>query len=277
MPPFKRPEAEPVQIDWITVLAQIANFLVLVWLLRRFLYAPITRAMAQREQRISDRLASAREARETAEAEAEKLRRQRQEVADSREAKMQEARDKALALRKKLEQDLHEDLESRRRNWRQRLEDERAEFARAVELRAGREITGIVRRVLTEFTDTDLAAQLAAQFVRQLEGLSDEDRARLSEAAEDADQPALVESASQLPPPVRARITNALHETVAPGIEVEYRTSDEIVLGVRLTLGGQTVEWSAGRRLARLETALAEALDAASAPDAGAIRGQGGR
>ena len=49
-----------MQIDWLTVAAQIVNFLVLVWLLQRFLYGPITRAMARRETRIEDRLADAR-------------------------------------------------------------------------------------------------------------------------------------------------------------------------------------------------------------------------
>ena len=41
-----------MQIDWLTVAAQIVNFLVLVWLLQRFLYKPITNAMHRREERI---------------------------------------------------------------------------------------------------------------------------------------------------------------------------------------------------------------------------------
>ena len=36
-------------IDWFTVVAQAANFLVLVWLLKRFLYKPILGAMDARE------------------------------------------------------------------------------------------------------------------------------------------------------------------------------------------------------------------------------------
>ena len=45
-----------MQIDWLTVAAQIVNFLVLVWLLQRFLYRPIVSAMAERENRIETRL-----------------------------------------------------------------------------------------------------------------------------------------------------------------------------------------------------------------------------
>ncbi len=48
-----------MQIDWLTVIAQIVNFLILVWLLKRFLYQPVINAMDQREQRIAERLQKA--------------------------------------------------------------------------------------------------------------------------------------------------------------------------------------------------------------------------
>ncbi len=46
-------------IDWFTVAAQVINFLVLVWLLKRFLYQPIIDAIDAREKRIAAELADA--------------------------------------------------------------------------------------------------------------------------------------------------------------------------------------------------------------------------
>jgi F-type H+-transporting ATPase subunit b len=46
-------------IDWFTVGAQLLNFLVLAWLLKRFLYRPILDALDAREQRIAAELADA--------------------------------------------------------------------------------------------------------------------------------------------------------------------------------------------------------------------------
>jgi hypothetical protein len=40
-------------IDWFTVGAQIVNFLILVWLLKHFLYKPILNAIDAREKRIA--------------------------------------------------------------------------------------------------------------------------------------------------------------------------------------------------------------------------------
>ncbi len=46
-------------IDWFTVVAQALNFLILVWLLKRFLYKPILDALDAREKRIAGKLADA--------------------------------------------------------------------------------------------------------------------------------------------------------------------------------------------------------------------------
>ena len=46
-------------IDWFTVVAQAINFLILVWLLKRFLYKPILHAIDEREKGIAAQLAQA--------------------------------------------------------------------------------------------------------------------------------------------------------------------------------------------------------------------------
>jgi len=46
-------------IDWFTVGAQTLNFLILVWLLKHFLYKPILDAIDAREKRIVAELADA--------------------------------------------------------------------------------------------------------------------------------------------------------------------------------------------------------------------------
>ena len=46
-------------IDWFTIGAQALNFIVLVWLLKRYLYKPILDAIDAREKRIATELADA--------------------------------------------------------------------------------------------------------------------------------------------------------------------------------------------------------------------------
>ncbi len=58
--------------DWFTVVAQIINFLILVALLKRFLYGPIIRAMDRREAEIASRMDAASD--KTADAEKQRIR-----------------------------------------------------------------------------------------------------------------------------------------------------------------------------------------------------------
>ena len=44
---------------WFTIVAQAINFLILVWLLKRFLYKPILHAIDEREKGIATQLAEA--------------------------------------------------------------------------------------------------------------------------------------------------------------------------------------------------------------------------
>jgi F-type H+-transporting ATPase subunit b len=55
-----------MQINWFTVIAQVINFLLLVWLLKRFLYKPILKAIDEREGKIASQIKDAEEKEKTA-------------------------------------------------------------------------------------------------------------------------------------------------------------------------------------------------------------------
>ena len=55
-------------LDWSTIVLEIVNFLVLVWLLKRFLYRPVLATLAERRSRIEGLLAEAKETEERASA-----------------------------------------------------------------------------------------------------------------------------------------------------------------------------------------------------------------
>jgi F-type H+-transporting ATPase subunit b len=250
-----------MEIDWLTVAAQIVNFLVLVWLLQRFLYRPITEAMARREDRIEARLAEARDARARVEAEAERLRETQEALDASREKVLRAARQEANDLRREMETDLRKEMEARRKTWEDHLQDARDDFAARLQQRAGHQVVDIVSRVLKDYAGSDLAAQVAGTFVDRLASLDEEARDKLKAAAGRAGGPVRVESSVLLEPAARRRITRAIHDHIAPDIEVAYGEDHNLVIGVRLTAGEQTVEWSATRFLGRLETTLDEVID----------------
>ena len=264
-----------MQIDWLTVAAQIVNFLVLVWLLQRFLYRPIVSAMARREERIEKRLSEAKAAREAVEADSERLRAERLALEAGREGMLDEARQEAATLRSRLEDEVRAEMEARRGTWKAHLADERQAFADRLKRHAGHQVIDIVGRVLRDYAGSDAASQVAGTFLDRLAGLDAGQREDLVEAARRAEGPARVESSVELGSAARSRITRSVRDCVAREIEVEFREDADLLLGIRLTVGERTVEWSAKGYLQRLGTTLDEVVEGGERHRAGHARAAG--
>src|SRR5580658_3608803 len=89
-------------IDWFTVGAQALNFLILAWLLERFLYKPILAAIDAREKRIAAELADADARKAEAQKERDEYERKNREFEQQRATLMSKAVDEAKAERQRL-------------------------------------------------------------------------------------------------------------------------------------------------------------------------------
>src|SRR5271165_4877827 len=89
-------------IDWFTVAAQAVNFLILVWLMKRFLYKPILHAIDEREKRIATELANAGKKKAEAQKESDDFKHKNEEFDKQRAALLSKATDDAKAERQRL-------------------------------------------------------------------------------------------------------------------------------------------------------------------------------
>ena len=89
-------------IDWFTVGAQALNFLILVWLMKRFLYKPILDAIDAREKRIAGELADAAAKKAEARKERDEFQHKNEEFDQQRAALLSKATDEAKAERLRL-------------------------------------------------------------------------------------------------------------------------------------------------------------------------------
>jgi F-type H+-transporting ATPase subunit b len=78
---------EKLGINWVLLIAQIVNVVLLVWLLKRFLYAPVLNMLNERTKRIQDSLS-----------EADKVRAEMAEAQRDNEAELVRARHEAAAI-----------------------------------------------------------------------------------------------------------------------------------------------------------------------------------
>ena len=255
-------------IDWFTVGAQLLNFLVLAWLLKRFLYRPILDALDAREQRIAAELADANAKR--AEADKERAEFQHKNAAFDRQraALLSQATDEAKAERQRLLDEARQAADTLRTKRMQTLSNDTHNLHQAISRRTQQEVFAIARKALADLATTSLEERMGEVFTRRLRALDDQAKEGFAKSLKTASGPALVRSALDLPVEQRAAIQNALNETFSAEIRVKFETAPGLVSGIELTTSGQKVAWSIADYLASLEKGVDELLKSQSRPEA---------
>ena len=248
-------------IDWFTVIAQVVNFLILVWLLKRFLYRPILDAIDAREKRIAAELADADAKKAEAQKERDEFQHKNEEFDQQRAALLSKATDEAKAERQRLLDEARKAADALSAKRQETLRNERAEPESSASVAATQqEVFAIARKALTDLATTSLEERMGEVFTRRLREMDGKAKAGLGEALKAASDPALVRSAFDLPAEQRAAIQNALNETFSAEIHVRFETAPDLVSGIELTTNGQKVAWSIADYLASLEKGVDELL-----------------
>jgi len=254
-------------INWFTVIAQAINFLILVWLLQRFLYKPILHAIDEREQGIATQLAQA----EAKKAEAQKERddfQHRNEVFDQeRAALLKKATDEAKSERQRLLDDARKDADSLRAKRQDVLRNEQRNLNQEIIRWTQKEVFSITRKTLADLAGTSLEERMGDVFVRRMRALTGAAREQLATAFETSNHTVSVHSAFDLPPAQRSAIESAVQETFAPDAHVQFETAPELVSGIELSTNGHKIAWSIAAYLSTLEKSAGELLHQDAGPE----------
>jgi F-type H+-transporting ATPase subunit b len=255
-------------IDWFTVGAQALNFIVLVWLMKRFLYKPILSAIDAREKKVAAELADADKKKGEAKTERDEFQHKNEELDQQRAALLKKATDEANAERERLLGEARKAADTFGAKRQETLTNDAKNLNQAVGRRVQEEVFAIVRKALTDLATTSLEDRLGEVFTRRLREMSGPAKTCLAKALETASNSALVRSAFELQAKERAAIQNALNETFSADVHVRFETSPDLVSGIELAMGGEKVGWSIADYLASLERSVGELLKAKNEAEA---------
>jgi F-type H+-transporting ATPase subunit b len=247
-------------IDWFTVLAQVVNFLILVWLLKRFLYRPILDALDAREKRIAKELADADTKKAEAQAARDEFQQKNEEFEQQRAALMSKATEEAKAERQRLLDEARQAADALSARRQETLRSDAHNLNQAISYRAQQEVFAIARRALTDLADSSLEERMAGVFIRRLQQMDEQTKNGLGDSLRSVSEPALVRSAYDLPAAQRTAIQQTLNETFSAEISIRFETMPELVSGIELTANGQKVAWSIADYLSSLEKGVAGLL-----------------
>jgi len=247
-------------IDWFTVAAQALNFVILVWLMKRFLYKPILHAIDEREKRIASELANADKKKAEAKKESDEFKLKNEQFDQHRAALMSKATKDANAERQRLLDEARQAADALSTQRQETLRSEEHNLHQAISHLTEQEVFAIARKALTDLSSTSLEERMSAVFIKRLRNLDSPAKTGLGEALKTASEPALVRSAFDLPEKQRAAIQNALNETCSAEIHIRFETAPNLISGIELTANGQKVAWSIADYLKSLEKGVDELL-----------------
>jgi F-type H+-transporting ATPase subunit b len=254
--------------DWFTVGAQALNFLILVFLMWRFLYKPILHAIDEREKRIAAELADADAKRTEAQQERDEYQHKNEVLAKQRAALLGQATEEAKVERQRLLDEARQAADTLSAKRQETQRNEAHNLNQAIRRRTQQEVFAIARKALTDLATTSLEERLGEVFTRCLQEMEGQARATLAKALKTATDPALVRSAFDLPVEQRASIQNAVNETFSADIRLRFETAPDLISGIELSTNGLKVGWSIADYLASLEEGVGELLKEKDKPEA---------
>ncbi len=246
-------------IDWFTVAAQAVNFLILAGLLKHFLYDRVVNAMDERERRIQERLDEADRKWNEAERKKDSFENKQRELEDRRENMIADAKREAEKKRDQLIEDAREEARGEREKWLDSLDRERETFLGELKTMMTREVGAVAAKALREMADADVDEKMADVFTERLEALSGDALEEIRSGPRGSTR-AYVDSAFELPPGRKSRITRVIHEKLGEDLEVDYRVADDMALGVRLSVEDRRVSWTIEDYLSEIEERALEFL-----------------
>ncbi len=252
--------------DWFTFGAQAVNFLILVWLMKRFLYKPILHAIDAREQRIAREIADADAKRAEAEKEREQFLKKNEEFDRRRGAFLRQATEEAKAEGRRLLDEARQSADTLRAKRQDALKREQQGLNDEITRRTRKEVFAIARKTLTDLAGTSLEERMSDVFIRRLRELNNEAKEDLAKALKISSDPVLVCSAFDLSSKRQSAIQHALNQTFSAEIQVRFETAPDVISGIELTANGRKVAWSIADYLASLEKSVGELLKEQSSP-----------
>ncbi|MDT8379371.1 MAG: hypothetical protein RQ739_10810 [Desulfotignum sp.] len=242
-------------IDWFTVGAQVVNFLILLVLLKIFLFDRIKHAMDQRENNIKERFDTAKEQEAKAKEARDAYEKKTQSLQDEWDGRLKEADKEAKERRESLIKEARDEVDGLKNKWQNALEQEKASFFDRFKKQAARLIFDTVEKTLSHLADTRAQDQAVKKFLSRFETLEKEDLPR-----EVKTQPR-VSTGFELSESQQKSIQKAVSQKQAELQNIAFDVRQELIFGIALTAGGKKMTWHARDYVSELEKQVKQAIE----------------
>jgi len=243
-------------IDWFTVAAQAVNFLILVWLLKRFLYKPVLAAIDEREKRIETQLQDAEKRKAEGLQEQTAFKHKNEEFDQQRSALFLQATSAAKKERERLLERARTDSEELGSKLQKSVYAELENLNGKIGTLALQEVFSIARKTLADLADVSLEERMTDVFIHRLHDMNEKQIEQLKAGSPASSGAALVRSAFELASPQKTAIEDVFKPIFGEGTQITFETRPDLISGIELTANGQKIAWSIADYLTSLSSSV---------------------
>ncbi len=247
-----------MQIDWWTLTLQVVNFLVLVWLLWRFLYRPV-RAVIEKRKLVSEQaFDDADKQKGEAEAARQRFEEARDQLAQERQDLLKEIHEESKTERRKIlneaRHEADELLETARGSLVKEQETVLAEVREQVAALAVELASSLLRKVGTNASSGVFLEQLD----RQLKDMPADERERLQKDLAANSARLTVVTAVPLTPEEQEQWTDLLSACLGQRDKTDFAADPEILGGAELRFPHAVLKFTWADQLRKAKELLRE-------------------
>ncbi len=256
-----------MKINWFTVIAQVINFLILVWLLKKFLYKPILNAIDEREKKIRDQLKDADDKKAVAQKEQDDFKKKNEDFDQQKKELMGKAVADANTQKQQLMDAAKKEADDLRTKMEKATKEKQENDNLQVTEKIQHQVFAITRKALTDIASISLEEQSVNTFVKHLTALKDDEKKQLIDTFKANANTILVRSAFDLSAKQQGEINNEVNILLSADAHLQFKTTPEIISGIELSTNGYKLSWSFSEYLNSFEKNIAETMKENTKPE----------
>ena len=230
-----------MELNWSTFVLEIINFLVLIWILKRFLYRPVLSALEKRREEIEQKLNEANNHHTQAiDLEQQYKKRlddwalEKQQLKDTLQQEIQSEKKQRL---KQLETELASEREKKEVVAQRHL----AESLRQYQENAHEQGARFATKLLTAVASEELESRLFDLLIKTFDELDDERQITLVNACKKSSEPISVTSAFTLTESQQQKLEQKLNTLCEQSVKVNYFQNPQLMAGLRILIGASVL------------------------------------
>lgn len=250
-----------MQIDWFTFAAQIVNFLILLALLKRFLYGPILKAIDGREAEIAARFELVEEQQREADLARESFENKRQELSHAKQQLLAEAAEECEQWKSERLAEARLETEKSRSDWFAGVDRERGQLKENLLSQYRQHSLQLAEGILSCLADQNAQDFLVDAFVRSLQETGS--KASAKQLSGESAETVTLRSAFELSSPQQSKLEKALTQVGYASDGIQFRVDESLICGVELRTSDHEISWNVRESLDYLAADFNRDLDAA--------------